>query len=145
MWKSGCCCPWCSVQCDRLPGWPADCLPAIIREQRTHQCHPPALNMNVSKLNVWAKLCTKQDVSNPVFWLCYFDLKVIFEYLDSVYEYKNLMQIISTLMNMSKAFYGPTFINQLNVSINYTKDTPFLNFSIFAFTLLKLFSSRSML
>lgn len=61
-----------------------------------------------------------------------------------VYEYKNLMQIISTLMNLSKAFYGPTIINQLNVSINYTKVTPFLNFSIFAFTLLKLLSSGSM-
>lgn len=52
--------------------------------------------------------------------------------------------MISTLMNLSKAFYGPTIINQLNVSVNYTKVTPFLNFSIFAFTLLKLFSSRSM-
>lgn len=38
-----------------------------------------------------------------------------------VYAYKNLMQIISTLMNLSKAFHESTFINHFNFSITYIK------------------------
>ena len=73
--------------------------------------------------------CFKPNVLTLLFWSKgYFWIFGL-----CVYEYKNLMQIISTLMNLSKAFYGPTFINQLNVSINYTKDNTISKFFYFRF------------
>ena len=136
MWKLGCCCPWGSVQCGHLPGWPVGCLPEIITE-RTHQCNPSAFN-DYECINTEYMIktrytgCFDPNVLTLLFWSK--DYFWIFGL--HVYEYKNLKQIIPTLMNLSKAFYGPTFINHLNFSINFffnklIQAIPFLKFYLF--------------